>query len=182
MREEHGAMLRMSDPDDDSVFYRQLKVPLTARFVDMAQASMFRLFCREFPPDASTRILDIGVSGLVGPHTNFLQRNYPYPNMITCVGLSEGHAIRKAFSATTYVQVEKGGSLPFSDGQFDVVFSNAVLEHVGGAEDRRRILNEVSRVGRNAFIAVPNRWFPIEHHTVLPLVTSGSSKTVCLGE
>ena len=38
----------------------------------------------------------------------------------------------------------------FSERQFDVVFSNSVLEHVGGPPDQHRMADEVMRVGRAA--------------------------------
>jgi len=61
--------------------------------------------------------------------------------------------------------------LPFADDSFDYVFSNAVIEHVGGPDDARRMLAESRRVARKgAFHTTPNRWFPIETHTQLPLV------------
>jgi SAM-dependent methyltransferase len=61
-------------------------------------------------------------------------------------------------------------ALPFADGAFDVVFSNAVIEHVGGGERQRRFVSEALRVGRRVFITTPNRRFPVEVHTRLPLV------------
>jgi SAM-dependent methyltransferase len=61
-------------------------------------------------------------------------------------------------------------ALPFADGEFDVVFSNAVIEHVGGREQQRRFVSEALRVGRRVFLTTPNRRFPIEVHTRLPLV------------
>jgi SAM-dependent methyltransferase len=61
-------------------------------------------------------------------------------------------------------------SLPFEDGAFDVVFSNAVIEHVGGREQQRQLVSEALRVGRRVFITTPNRRFPVEVHTRLPFV------------
>jgi SAM-dependent methyltransferase len=61
-------------------------------------------------------------------------------------------------------------ALPFADGEFDVVFSNAVIEHVGGPERQRQMVSEALRVGRRVFITTPNRRFPVEVHTRLPLV------------
>ena len=52
----------------------------------------------------------------------------------------------------------------------DVVFSNAVLEHVGGEDRQRAFVSEALRVGRRVFLTTPNRWFPVEVHTRLPLV------------
>jgi SAM-dependent methyltransferase len=66
--------------------------------------------------------------------------------------------------------VSAGRRLPFDDIQFDIVFSNAVIEHVGGPSQQRAFVGELCRVARQVFIATPNRWFPVEHHTGLPLV------------
>jgi hypothetical protein len=70
----------------------------------------------------------------------------------------------------SYVQVEPDRQLPFGDAEFDVAFSNAAIEHVGGVSERRRFVSEALRVARNVFITFPNRRFPIEHHTVVPFL------------
>jgi SAM-dependent methyltransferase len=57
----------------------------------------------------------------------------------------------------------------YPDGAFDVVFSNSVIEHVGGPADQRAMADEVRRVGRAFFVQTPNRWFPIEPHFLFPL-------------
>jgi hypothetical protein len=56
----------------------------------------------------------------------------------------------------------------FHDEEFDVVFSNSVIEHLGCYEDQARMANEVQRVGRCYFVQTPNRYFPIEPHFVCP--------------
>jgi hypothetical protein len=68
-----------------------------------------------------------------------------------------------------FVQAD-GRSLPFDDRAFDVVHSNAVIEHVGPLDEQRRFVSELVRVAAAGFITTPNRWFPIEAHTRLPLV------------
>ena len=68
----------------------------------------------------------------------------------------------------TYVQAN-GLSLPFADDSFDLVYANAVIEHVGSLEDQQRFIQELDRVGRSWVVTTPNRWFPVEahYHTVL---------------
>jgi ubiquinone/menaquinone biosynthesis C-methylase UbiE len=64
-----------------------------------------------------------------------------------------------------------GRRLPFADRSFDLVHSSAVLEHVGSRAAQRDFLRELLRVARRAvFVTTPNRWFPVEFHSVLPLV------------
>ncbi len=58
-----------------------------------------------------------------------------------------------------------GRRLPFADDAFDVVYANAVIEHVGGEDDQRRFAAEIDRVGRHWIITTPNLCFPLEAHT-----------------
>jgi hypothetical protein len=62
-------------------------------------------------------------------------------------------------------------ALPFPDGSFDYVVSNAVIEHVGGPRRARMMLAESRRIARQgAFHTTPDRWFPVETHTQVPLL------------
>ena len=73
-----------------------------------------------------------------------------------------------AFPAVTAVQAD-GRELPFADGAFDLGFSNAVVEHVAGRRDeQRRFVHELCRVSRRVFVTTPNRFFPLEVHTLVP--------------
>lgn len=56
----------------------------------------------------------------------------------------------------------------FDDQEFDVVFSNSVIEHVGSFEQQLQMAHEVRRVGKRYCVQTPNRYFPLEPHVLLP--------------
>ena len=133
------------------------------------------LFLDELHPTPETTVLDVGADELAfgegdGCATlNFFEELYLWPEQITAVGLQDGSGFRARYPHIPYVQGD-ACALPFADGQFDVVFSNAVIEHVGGRERQRLLVSEALRVGRRVFLTTPNRRFPLEVHTRLPLV------------
>lgn len=61
--------------------------------------------------------------------------------------------------------VADGRDLPFDDRWVDFALANAIIEHVGGAVDQQRFVDEQTRVARCWAITTPNRWFPVESHT-----------------
>jgi SAM-dependent methyltransferase len=134
-----------------------------------------QLFLDELRPTAETSVLDVGADELGfgeggGCATmNFFEEHYPWPERITALGLNDGAGFRARYPRIEYVQGD-ACALPFGDGEFDIVFSNAVIEHVGGRERQRQLVSEAIRVGRRVFITTPNRRFPVEVHTRLPLV------------
>jgi SAM-dependent methyltransferase len=90
--------------------------------------------------------------------------------MVTAVGIDDASFLPAQYPGVRFVQAD-GLNLPFGGGAFDVVHAAAVIEHVGSFARQCAFLRECSRVARRAvFVTTPNRWFPVEFHTVLPLV------------
>lgn len=115
-------------------------------------------------------ILDVGVAADVTyESSNYLEQWYPYKRAITAVGIDDAAFIEKLYGVR-FVQAS-GLQLPFRDRTFDVVHSSAVLEHVGSLQNQIAFVQECCRVAcKWVFLTTPNRWFPVEFHTVLPFV------------
>jgi hypothetical protein len=132
-----------------------------------------QLFLELFEPGPETTVVDVGVTDAPfggGSTDNFFEARYPWPEQITGVGHTELDRFASAFPSVRAVRAD-GRDLPFADGAFDLGFSNAVVEHVGGGRDgQRRFVHELCRVARRVFVTTPNRFFPLEVHTLLPFV------------
>ncbi|MCZ4123288.1 class I SAM-dependent methyltransferase [Streptomyces sp. H39-S7] len=53
-------------------------------------------------------------------------------------------------------------------GDYDLVYSNSVLEHVGGHAQRNRFADAVHALAPRHWVQTPYRYFPIEPHWLFP--------------
>jgi SAM-dependent methyltransferase len=133
------------------------------------------LFMETMRPGPDDRVVDVGVGdtgfgtepGVASSH-NFFEALYPWPERITAVSDVPLPTFAREFPQVRCVTAS-GTELPFEDDAFDIAFSNAVIEHVGSREEQRRFVAELCRVAPRVFVSTPNRWFPVETHTLVPL-------------
>lgn len=71
-------------------------------------------------------------------------------------------------SNMTFVTGDARNMPQFANGEFDIVFSNSTIEHVGDFGDQSRMAQEVQRIGKRYFVQTPNYYFPIEPHFLFP--------------
>lgn len=141
------------------------------RITGRMRRAMYDRFLLSAQPMLQDKILDVGAtSDQVYDFSNYLEAWYPHKSNITAVGIDDAQFLEELYPGITFRKAD-GRDLPFADGAFDVVHSSAVLEHVGSRENQLQFIRELHRVARRAvFITTPNRWFPVEVHTVLPFV------------
>jgi SAM-dependent methyltransferase len=129
------------------------------------------LFRGLLDPGPETTVVDVGVTDApfgAGSTDNFFEALYPWPERVTGVGQTELERFREAFPLVRAIRAD-GRALPFDDGTFDLGFSNAVVEHVAGGRDgQRQFVHELCRVAGRVFVTTPNRFFPLEVHTLVP--------------
>ncbi|MDD3012847.1 MAG: methyltransferase domain-containing protein [Candidatus Gastranaerophilales bacterium] len=130
----------------------------------------WKLFLEFINPKEKDTILDVGF--MIKERfdvDNYLERNYPYPENITALGVEDAGEFEIKYPQIKAVKYD-GKIFPFSDKSFDICWSNAVIEHVGDRERQILFLKEINRVAKIAYITTPNKYFPVEVHTLTPLM------------
>lgn len=112
-----------------------------------------KFFQKIMQPRPDDRILD------VGGYPAFWE-SAPALEKITILNI---HPI-SAPSSRFEIVVGNGTAMDFRNGEFDIVHSNSVIEHVGDFEAQKAFATELRRVGRKLWVQTPARSFPVEPH------------------
>lgn len=144
---------------------------LPVRLAAYQRRRMYTRFLQDVGICAGDSILDVGVtSDRTYEASNYVEAWYPHKHKITALGIDDASFLEEQYPGMTFIQAS-GLDIPFEDRSFDVVHSSAVIEHVGSFANQIKFAQECARVARRTiFLTTPNRWFPIEFHTVLPLL------------
>ena len=132
---------------------------------------MFQIFTKTFPEHAFETVLDAGVTA--DQHaicSNYFEKYFPHKNKIIALSNQNAAFLEEKYPGLVF-RYGDVRALPFNNESIDVVFSSAVIEHVGSRENQKKMIVECLRVAKKGvFLTTPNRWFPIETHTFLPCI------------
>ncbi len=116
-------------------------------------------------------VLDIGTTDDDGfESSNYLIKNLR--NIKIYRSISDQKINSKFFSRTLTKSITDN----FSDEEIenfssDLVISNATLEHVGDKNSQIKMTKNIIKLSRKIFvITTPNRFYPIDFHTKIPLI------------
>lgn len=110
-------------------------------------------------------ILDVGGTVSFWQNTEPIFKEQDKDVHITILNLKPQHSEHGFITAVTGDACDLS---IFKEKQFDIVFSNSVIEHLGTWDSQKRMANEVRRVGIYYFVQTPNRYFLIEPHFIFP--------------
>lgn len=126
-----------------------------------------RRFWRECEINENTSIIDVG-------------GNMYFWNVARSLGLAVPRRIVVVNLDTKELNADPTGVLlvhgdacdlrNFESGQFDLAFSNSVIEHVGDWQAQQRMAREVRRVAKTYWIQTPDPRFLIEPHYIAPAI------------
>jgi ubiquinone/menaquinone biosynthesis C-methylase UbiE len=147
-------LIKMSNPENKSSISAKLR------------NKRFALFKSLLPSEANPlKILDVG-----GREVIWLQEGFQNPDTINQFQITLLNINEQKTSSPNIISVvgDARNMSQFADGEFDIVFSNSVIEHVGSYDDQMKMAQEIQRVGKKYFVQTPNFYFPIEPHFVFP--------------
>ncbi len=108
------------------------------------------------------QILDIGGTEAYWESMNFTEDS---DVIVTLLNLDVVETKRANFVS---VKGDARNLAPYKDKQFDIVFSNSVIEHLFSYGNQKMMADEVMRVGRWYYVQTPNYYFPLEPHWLFP--------------
>ncbi|MCI0515158.1 class I SAM-dependent methyltransferase [candidate division KSB1 bacterium] len=143
---------------------------LAYRISNFNRHRKWQQFMQFIRPQAAMRVLDVGFTDReYAASDNFIEKNYPFPEQLVALGVEQPDNFHLNYPDIPVVRYN-GQDFPFKDQAFDLCWSNAVLEHVGGFEKQLHFLKEIKRIAEKVFLTTPNRYFPIELHTRTPFL------------
>lgn len=116
------------------------------------------------------KIIDLGgTAGYWEQHVSYLQ-GLDKPVLIKIVNLFPNDEKSITIGAITleFAVGDATNLVGIKNKEYDVVYSNSVLEHVGNLNKQLDMAREIYRIADYHFIQTPNRYFPIEAHVLLP--------------
>jgi SAM-dependent methyltransferase len=148
--------------------------PLTrvrSRFSELARKGMYAIFVYIMRPEPESKILDLGVTAdRELPESNYFEKYYPHKSNITAASIEDASFLEHKYKGLKFIKIQEGESLPFGNDAFDILICSAVLEHVGERSAQRQFVIEALRVSKSFFFTTPNKWFPVEIHTMVPFI------------
>jgi hypothetical protein len=132
---------------------------------------MFQKFWQAMRPTPAMRVADFGVSGHRDhPAHFFFESLYPWKDRLTAIGRAAENAdwMPEQFPGLTFLEADLR-SIPRPDNYFDIGICNAVVEHAGTYDQQIALVHEVCRVSKSVMFTTPNKRFPVEVHTFVPL-------------
>jgi hypothetical protein len=139
--------------------FEKLRRPVTKFF----RHKRMQTFASLFPIDSKTQCLDVG--GYLF-YWRFIREK---PTITLLNNYVPQDAPQQVNEKLRWVAAD-GCLLPFPNRSFNIVFSNSVIEHVGGYQRQKAFARVGARVGESYFVQTPNRSFPIEPHLSTPLI------------
>ncbi|HMQ67697.1 MAG TPA: class I SAM-dependent methyltransferase [Ignavibacteria bacterium] len=127
------------------------------------RSDFFREFCIKLNMPFPLSILDLGGSDYHWRRSGFVNNK---DFQITMVNTEDQDL--SGMDNFIYLKKDVTDLGNFSDEEFDIVYSNSLIEHINTEDLQFKLAEDIRRIGKHYFIQTPNYYFPLEPHFLFP--------------
>ena len=150
--------------------YHNFNSSFMFKLLEKYRGRIYSKFIKHVNFNNKSKLIDIGTTNIDLKHENYLVKKYPYKKFITCLSNQRLSLIKKKFPQIKTI-IGDGRKTKFPNNTFDIVHSNATIEHVGKFKNQIKFVKEAFRISKKyVFITTPNRYFPLDLHTAIPII------------
>jgi hypothetical protein len=136
-----------------------------------ARNEFFNIFKKNTKYSPKKSIIDSGTTPNLDDLQNIILSKIKDNKNITCLSNLNCKILLKKYSNIKKILIGDGRNNNLPNNSFDIVHSNATIEHVGSYKNQLLFIKECIRISKKyVFIQTPNRYYPLDFHTILPLI------------
>ena len=148
----------------------QLFEPFLQKILYYNRRKILKIFSKFIKIKKNYTLLDVGASPIVSMSENMFLKKFRHHKKLSCLSNQDLSPIKKKFNNFSYY-LGNAKKMHFCDNKFDIVHSNATIEHVGSDKYQIQFIRECLRVSKNKiFISTPYKYFPIDFHSKIPFL------------
>ena len=158
---------------DNEIYWN--KIPLLEKYFSKKllenREKILKIFFNEIHYNNEKLLLDVGTTSSIDKNHNLILQKTLNNKNITCISNQDCNFLKKTFPNVKEFIIADGCNNQLDDNTYDIVYSNATIEHVGSYNNQKLFISECLRVAKkNIFITTPNRYFPLDFHTKIPFI------------
>jgi hypothetical protein len=132
---------------------------------------IFNIFLKETNYSNKNSLLDVGTTPSTNKEHNIILQQTTNNKNITCLSNLNCINLKKKFPNIKKYIISDGKKTNLQKNSYDIVHSSATIEHVGKLKNQILFVKECLRLGKKyIFITTPNRYYPIDFHTKIPII------------
>jgi hypothetical protein len=141
------------------------------KIADNARNEFFNILKKNTKYSKKKSIIDIGTTPSLDDVQNIILSKIKDNKNITCLSNLNCKILLKKYPNIKKILIGDGRNNNLPNNSFDIVHSNATIEHVGSYKNQLLFIKECIRISKKyVFIQTPNRFYPIDFHTILPFI------------
>lgn len=141
------------------------------KIMNNARNEFFNILKKNTKYTKKKSIIDIGTTPSLDDVQNIILSKTKDNKNITCLSNLNCKILLKKYPNIKKILIGDGRNNNLPNNSFDIVYSNATIEHVGSYKNQLLFIKECVRISKKyVFIQTPNRFYPIDFHTILPFI------------